>query len=58
MGVPSSSMDLEIFSTTDRFLQKIDNDEALFGSYPVDDECRIHVRTILKVPEMQYLVIW
>ncbi|XP_027855015.1 tubulin-folding cofactor B [Xiphophorus couchianus] len=43
VGVPASSMDLEIFSTTDRFLQKIDNDEALFGSYPVDDECRIHV---------------
>lgn len=43
VGVPASCMDLEIFSTTNRFLQKIDNDEALFGSYPVDDECRIHV---------------
>ncbi|XP_015249212.1 PREDICTED: tubulin-folding cofactor B [Cyprinodon variegatus] len=43
VGVPASCMDLEIFSTTDVFLQKIDNDEALFGSYPVDDECRIHV---------------
>lgn len=43
VGVPASCMDLEIFSTTNKFLQKIDNDEALFGSYPVDDECRIHV---------------
>uniref|UniRef100_A0A3Q2QDM6 Tubulin folding cofactor B n=1 Tax=Fundulus heteroclitus TaxID=8078 RepID=A0A3Q2QDM6_FUNHE len=43
VGVPASCMDLEIFSATNIFLQKIDNDEALFGSYPVDDECRIHV---------------
>ncbi|MEQ2219033.1 hypothetical protein XENOCAPTIV_011624, partial [Xenoophorus captivus] len=43
VGVPASCMDLEIFSTTNKFLQKMDNDDALFGSYPVDDECRIHV---------------
>uniref|UniRef100_A0A1A7XBT1 Tubulin folding cofactor B n=1 Tax=Iconisemion striatum TaxID=60296 RepID=A0A1A7XBT1_9TELE len=43
VGVPASSMDLEIFSMADKFLQKIDNDEALLGSYPVDDNCRINV---------------
>lgn len=45
MGVPASSMDLEIFSVSDKFLQKMDNDEALLGSFPVDNNCRIHVCT-------------
>ncbi|KAM4566536.1 tubulin-folding cofactor B [Odontesthes bonariensis] len=43
VGVPSSSMDLEIFSVSDEFLQKMDDNEALLGSYHVDDDCRIHV---------------
>ncbi|XP_053728814.1 tubulin-folding cofactor B [Synchiropus splendidus] len=43
VGAPSSSMDLELYSTSNNFLQKMDNDEALLGSYPVDDGCRIHV---------------
>ncbi|XP_016307527.1 tubulin-folding cofactor B-like [Sinocyclocheilus anshuiensis] len=43
VGTPAAYMDLELFSTSDKFLQKLDNNEALLGSYPVDDECRIHV---------------
>ncbi|XP_051935263.1 tubulin-folding cofactor B [Hippocampus zosterae] len=43
VGAPASSMDLELFSTTDELLQKLDDDNALLGSYPVDDDCRIHV---------------
>lgn len=43
VGAPASSMDLEIFSVSDKFLQKMDDNEALLGSYPVDDNCRIHV---------------
>ncbi|XP_028320439.1 tubulin-folding cofactor B [Gouania willdenowi] len=43
VGAPSSFMELELFSVTDAFLLKLDNDEALLGSYPVDDNCRIHV---------------
>lgn len=42
IGAPASCMDLELFSVSDKFLQKMD-DEALLGSYPVDDDCRIHV---------------
>ncbi|KAM6933509.1 tubulin-folding cofactor B [Xenentodon cancila] len=42
-GIPISCMDLEIFSVSDKFVQKIDDNEALLGSYPVDDDCRIHV---------------
>lgn len=36
-------MDLQLFNTSDKFLQNIDDNEALLGSYPVDDNCRIHV---------------
>uniref|UniRef100_A0A3P9H9E7 Tubulin folding cofactor B n=1 Tax=Oryzias latipes TaxID=8090 RepID=A0A3P9H9E7_ORYLA len=43
VGAPASSMELEIFSGCDKFLQKMENDDALLGSYPVDDNCRIHV---------------
>lgn len=43
MGTTAAYIDLELFSTSDKFLQKLDNNEALLGSYPVDDECRIHV---------------
>ncbi|KAG7215565.1 hypothetical protein INR49_022091 [Caranx melampygus] len=43
VGTPASFMDLELYSVSDKFLQKIDDSEALLGSYPVDDDCRIHV---------------
>lgn len=43
MGAPASCMDLELFSISDKFLQKMNENEALLGSYPVDDDCRIHV---------------
>ena len=45
MGTPASSMELQLFSTTDKFMQKLDDNEALLGSYPVDDDCKIHVCT-------------
>ncbi|KAJ3589941.1 hypothetical protein NHX12_007898 [Muraenolepis orangiensis] len=43
IGTPMSCMDLELFSADDQFLIKLDDQEALLGSYPVDDDCRIHV---------------
>ncbi|KAI7802748.1 tubulin-folding cofactor B [Triplophysa rosa] len=43
VGTPAAYMDLELFNTSDRFLQKLENNDALLGSYPVDDDCRIHV---------------
>lgn len=43
VGAPASCMDLELFSVSDQFLQKLDDNEALLGSFPVDDNCRIHV---------------
>lgn len=47
VGAPASCMDLELFSVSDKFLQKMDDNEALLGSYPVDDNCRIHVCRIV-----------
>nr|XP_033810980.1 tubulin-folding cofactor B isoform X2 [Geotrypetes seraphini] len=43
VGIPASCMDLELFDTSNRLLLRLDSDEALLGSYPVDDGCRIHV---------------
>ncbi|TKS80986.1 Cytoskeleton-associated protein 1 Cytoskeleton-associated protein CKAPI Tubulin-specific chaperone [Collichthys lucidus] len=43
VGVSPSCMDLELYSVSDKFMQKLDDNEALLGSYPVDDNCRIHV---------------
>ncbi|MBN3310373.1 tubulin-folding cofactor B [Amia ocellicauda] len=43
VGSPAGCMELQLFSTTDNFLQKLDDNEALLGSYPVDDDCKIHV---------------
>ncbi|XP_051580368.1 tubulin-folding cofactor B isoform X2 [Myxocyprinus asiaticus] len=43
VGTPAACMDLELFSTSNKFLQKLMDNEALLGFYPVEDDCRIHV---------------
>lgn len=43
VGTPASCMDIELFSVSDTFLQKLDDNEALLGSYHIDDDCRIHI---------------
>ncbi|KAJ8280770.1 hypothetical protein GJAV_G00058780 [Gymnothorax javanicus] len=43
VGSPAAAMELQLFSTADKFLQNMEDNEALLGSYPVDDDCRIHV---------------
>lgn len=43
MGAPSSCMELELYGVSDSFLLKMEDNNALLGSYPVDDECKIHV---------------
>uniref|UniRef100_A0A8D2IGT8 Tubulin folding cofactor B n=2 Tax=Varanus komodoensis TaxID=61221 RepID=A0A8D2IGT8_VARKO len=43
VGSPASCMDLELYTPDDKFLMKLDSDESLLGSYPIDDGCRIHV---------------
>lgn len=44
MGSPASCMQLELYGADDKFYCKLDQEDALLGSYPVDDGCRIHVR--------------
>lgn len=48
VGAPSSYMELELHGVSDNFLQKMDDNDALLGSYAVDDECRIHVWSSFK----------
>ncbi|XP_032083257.1 tubulin-folding cofactor B [Thamnophis elegans] len=43
VGSPASCMELELYTPDDKFVMKLDQDEALLGSYPVDDGFRIHV---------------
>ncbi|XP_075997308.1 tubulin-folding cofactor B [Genypterus blacodes] len=43
VGLPSSCMELELYCISDKFLQKLDDNEALLGSYHVDNDCRINV---------------
>ncbi|XP_041336396.1 tubulin-folding cofactor B [Pyrgilauda ruficollis] len=43
VGSPASCMDLELFGAEDEPLGTLDCDEALLGSYPVTDGCRVHV---------------
>uniref|UniRef100_A0A2K6SCC0 Tubulin folding cofactor B n=1 Tax=Saimiri boliviensis boliviensis TaxID=39432 RepID=A0A2K6SCC0_SAIBB len=35
-------MELELYGVDDKFYSKLDQEDALLGSYPVDDGCRIH----------------
>ncbi|XP_072777022.1 tubulin-folding cofactor B [Taeniopygia guttata] len=43
VGSPASCMELELFGAEDEPLGTLDCDEALLGSYPVTDGCRLHV---------------
>ncbi|KAJ0063702.1 hypothetical protein NL108_006630, partial [Boleophthalmus pectinirostris] len=43
VGASATCMELELFNVSDQFLQKLEDNEALLGSFPVDDDCRIHV---------------
>ncbi|KAM6395721.1 tubulin-folding cofactor B [Rhynochetos jubatus] len=43
VGSPASCMDLELYSAEEEPLGRLDCDEALLGSYPVADGCRVHV---------------
>lgn len=57
MGSPASSMNLDLFGADDKFLQKMDDNDALLGSYHVDNYCRIHVSSWSLVSTFNMLVI-
>ncbi|XP_074875815.1 tubulin-folding cofactor B isoform X2 [Buteo buteo] len=43
VGSPASCMDLELYGAEEQLLGRLDCDEALLGSYPVANGCRVHV---------------
>lgn len=43
VGTPASCMDLELYSLDNKLIMRMDSDDSLLGSYPIDDGCRIHV---------------
>ncbi|CAH1262275.1 TBCB [Branchiostoma lanceolatum] len=50
-GCPTAHMDLQVFTKDNKLITTMDNNDALLGSYPVDDGMRIHV--VNKDPTIQ-----
>lgn len=42
-GGSASTMKLKVYDNKNNFVCDIDKDDALLGSYPIDDGMRIHV---------------
>ena len=42
-GASAGSMKLEVYNSKDKLVCTLDNNDALLGSYPIDDGMRIHV---------------
>lgn len=55
VGSPASCMELELYGSDDKFYSKLDQEDALLGSYPVDDGCRIHVSTPYLAPRTTFI---
>uniref|UniRef100_A0A8B9E764 Ubiquitin-like domain-containing protein n=1 Tax=Anser cygnoides TaxID=8845 RepID=A0A8B9E764_ANSCY len=50
VGSPASCMELELYGPAEELLGRLDCDEALLGSYPVADGCRVHVGPLFAAP--------
>ena len=60
-GAPATSMKLQVFGKDDKLVCDLDNNDALLGSYPVDDDMRIHVssdRLTIGVRANIHLGVW
>ena len=42
-GATATNIQLQLFGKDDKFVCDLDNNDALLGSYPVDEDMRIHV---------------
>ena len=49
-GAQCNSMVIEVYGNDDKFLCRLDNNDALIGSYPIDDGARLHVHELLCIP--------
>jgi len=45
-GAACNNMIVEVYGKDDKFICRLDNDDALIGSYPIDDGARLHVRSL------------
>lgn len=53
-GATPANMKLEVYNKEDKLVCKIENDNAMLGSYPVDDGMRLHVvDTSMKLGEFE-----
>ena len=49
------TMEIQLLDTGGKFLCILNNEDALLGAYPVDDNMRLHVGTSLLYRFIQYL---
>lgn len=42
-GSQACNMRLELYNKENKLLGKVEDDDALLGSFPVDNGCRLHV---------------
>ena len=42
-GATAANMKLELYNKENKLLCKVDNDDAMLGSYPAEDGMRLHV---------------
>ena len=42
-GAPWPTQDIEVYTNDDKLICRLDNNDALIGSYPIDDNMRLHV---------------
>lgn len=46
-GCSAMTMEIQLLDTEGKFLCVLNNEDALLGAYPVDDNMRLHVGTSL-----------
>jgi len=56
-GAPCNSMVVEVYGKDDKFICCLDDNDALVGSYPIDDGARLHVWHSLLVTLTKHLNI-
>lgn len=42
-GGSAATMKLKVYNSQNKYICDVDNDDALLGSYPIDDGMRVHV---------------
>lgn len=56
-GGNAATMTLELYDKNDKLVAKLDDDNALLGSYPVDSGMRLHVGFLVPPLEIPNVLI-